>query len=76
MLNSAERAPYMLLVEVLHDNMDFDPSSPTNKELLSNLQKHGPSHIKDSLPGQLIYDQQRVGIAFCLFSAFLLTTLA
>jgi hypothetical protein len=66
----------MLLVEVLHDNMDFDPLLAPNKELLSKLQNNGPSPIKDSLPGQLTYDQQRVGSLSASRVSPVLTTFA
>ncbi|KAH9951935.1 kinase-like protein [Amylocystis lapponica] len=33
-LNSAERAPYLLLIEILHGDLDFDPSKRSNKEIL------------------------------------------
>lgn len=36
-LNSAERAPYLLLVEILHDDLDFDPSKRANKEVLKKI---------------------------------------
>lgn len=36
-LNSAERVPYLLMVEVLRDDFDFDPEKPDNERLLSNL---------------------------------------
>jgi phosphatidylinositol 4-kinase len=36
-LNSAERAPFLLLVEVLHDDLDFDPVKKSNKEVLRNI---------------------------------------
>lgn len=56
-LNSAERAPYLLLVEVLHGDMDFDPSSKKNKEILSTLQKNGLSPIRDMVPRPTIEEQ-------------------
>lgn len=56
-LNSAERAPYLLLVEVLHGDMDFDPSSKKNKEILATLQKNGPSPIRDTAPHPWIQEQ-------------------
>lgn len=34
-LNSAERVPYLLLIEYLSDDMDFDPSTHKNKDILS-----------------------------------------
>ena len=36
-LNSAERAPYLLLLEILHDDLDFDPSKRANKPLLKEI---------------------------------------
>lgn len=36
-LNSAERAPYLLLVEILNDDLDFDPRKRSNKEVLKKI---------------------------------------
>ncbi|VDB82984.1 unnamed protein product [Peniophora sp. CBMAI 1063] len=36
-LNSAERAPYLLLVEILHGDLDFDPAKRNNRGLLQKL---------------------------------------
>jgi phosphatidylinositol 4-kinase B len=36
-LNSAERAPYLLLVEILNDDLDFDPTKRGNKEVLKKI---------------------------------------
>lgn len=36
-LNSAERVPYLLMVEVLKEDFDFDPNSEQNKQLLEKL---------------------------------------
>lgn len=36
-LNSAEKVPYLLMVEILRDDFTFDPSSGENQRLLSNL---------------------------------------
>ncbi|TFK54852.1 kinase-like protein [Heliocybe sulcata] len=36
-LNSAERAPFLLLMEILHDDLDFDPSKRSNKEVLKKI---------------------------------------
>jgi len=36
-LNSAERAPYLLLIEVLTDDLDFDPAKRANKEVLRKV---------------------------------------
>lgn len=36
-LNSAERAPYLLHVEILEDDLDFDPTRRENRELLKKI---------------------------------------
>ncbi|KAJ3523791.1 hypothetical protein NM688_g8667 [Phlebia brevispora] len=36
-LNSAERAPYLLLIEVIHGDLDFDPTKRNNKEILKKI---------------------------------------
>jgi len=36
-LNSAERVPYLLMVEVLTEDFDFDPESEQNQQLLEKL---------------------------------------
>ena len=36
-LNSAERAPYLLLIEVLTGDLDFDPVKRANKEVLRKI---------------------------------------
>lgn len=36
-LNSAEKVPYLLMVEVLREDFDFDPESEQNLELISRL---------------------------------------
>ncbi|KAK7530181.1 phosphatidylinositol 4-kinase-like protein PIK1 [Phyllosticta citribraziliensis] len=36
-LNSAERVPYLLMVEVLRDDFDFDPDTESNQKLLAKL---------------------------------------
>ncbi|KAJ7632635.1 kinase-like protein [Roridomyces roridus] len=36
-LNSAERAPYLLLLEILNDDLDFDPAKRGNKEVLKKI---------------------------------------
>ncbi|KAK7014850.1 phosphatidylinositol 4-kinase [Favolaschia claudopus] len=36
-LNSAERAPYLLLIEILNDDLDFDPAKRGNKEALKKI---------------------------------------
>jgi len=52
-LNSAERAPYLLVVEVLHNDLDFDPNNRHNKSTLQKIvakenEKKGTS--KDLIP--------------------------
>ncbi|KAL4074411.1 kinase-like domain-containing protein [Scleroderma yunnanense] len=36
-LNSAERAPYLLLIEILNDDLDFDSTKRGNKEVLKRI---------------------------------------
>ncbi|KAG6376167.1 kinase-like protein [Boletus reticuloceps] len=36
-LNSAERAPYLLLIEILNDDLNFDPSKRSNREILKRI---------------------------------------
>ncbi|KAF2456548.1 kinase-like domain-containing protein [Lineolata rhizophorae] len=36
-LNSAERVPYLLMVEVLKEDFDFDPETECNRQLLARL---------------------------------------
>ncbi|UKZ81212.1 hypothetical protein TrVFT333_008984 [Trichoderma virens FT-333] len=36
-LNSAEKVPYLLMVEVLRDDFNFDPEAPDNQRLLTSL---------------------------------------
>ncbi|KAF8522290.1 kinase-like protein [Hysterangium stoloniferum] len=36
-LNSAERAPYLLIVEILHNDLDFDPLKKENTEVLRKM---------------------------------------
>ncbi|KAH7914705.1 kinase-like protein [Hygrophoropsis aurantiaca] len=36
-LNSAERAPYLLLIEILNGDLDFDPMKRGNKEILKRI---------------------------------------
>jgi phosphatidylinositol 4-kinase len=45
-LNSAERAPYLLYIEVIKDDLDFDPAKRANKDILRKLiaKEGGPKH--------------------------------
>lgn len=36
-LNSAERAPYLLIIEILHTDLDFDPVKRNNRETLKKI---------------------------------------
>ncbi|GMG21123.1 unnamed protein product [Ambrosiozyma monospora] len=40
-LNSAERVPYLLLIEYLADDVDFDPETASNKLVLNKLETKG-----------------------------------
>ncbi|TEB31287.1 kinase-like protein [Coprinellus micaceus] len=63
-LNSAERAPFLLLVEVLHDDLDFDPVKKSNKEVLRNIVLKGSRQKGDEeidLVEQLYGNDQPLG---------------
>lgn len=51
-LNSAERAPYVLIVEFLNNDLDFDPAKRMNKEVLKRLISPKPS-ARGTLPSRL-----------------------
>ena len=42
-LNSAEKVPYLLMVEVLRDDFDFDPGTAQNSQLLTQILAEGAS---------------------------------
>ncbi|CAI4051104.1 hypothetical protein SUVZ_14G0670 [Saccharomyces uvarum] len=46
-LNSAEKVPYLLLIEYLRDEFDFDPTSETNERLLKKINSNQGSLIFD-----------------------------
>ena len=48
-LNSAERVPYLLMVEVLREDFDFNPDSPGNQRLLSQIMLDNESGTKRRL---------------------------
>ena len=48
-LNSAERVPYLLMVEVLRDDFDFNPDTPANQRLLSQIMLDNESGVKKRL---------------------------
>ncbi|KAL9058470.1 MAG: hypothetical protein Q9162_001766 [Coniocarpon cinnabarinum] len=48
-LNSAERVPYLLMLEVLRDDFDFNPDSPGNQRLLSQIMLDNESGTKRRL---------------------------
>lgn len=48
-LNSAEKVPYLLMVEVLRDDFSFDPDTPDNQRLLPGL-------VGDAGPSRRLFD--------------------
>ncbi|WWC63605.1 uncharacterized protein I303_106210 [Kwoniella dejecticola CBS 10117] len=56
-LNSAERAPYLIHVEILEGDLDFDPSRRDNRDLLrkivvqEDLKRRKLNHTPSNLPG-------------------------
>lgn len=66
-LNSAERVPFLLLIEFLSDEVDFNPSSSSNDQLLRDLTKTNDhdnkfSPLKDSQnsPQEVLKDRKYV----------------
>lgn len=51
-LNSAERVPYLLLIEYFSDGMDFDPSTMENRKLIDRLQESGEEKYRFDLAYQ------------------------
>lgn len=47
LLNSAERIPYLLLIEYLHNDIDFDPSSKQNRPIVTH--ELNRKHIFDTM---------------------------
>ncbi|KOS19507.1 Phosphatidylinositol 4-kinase pik1 [Escovopsis weberi] len=52
-LNSAEKVPYLLMVEVLRDDFTFDPDTPDNQRLLTSLSASGASKRLFDLSSEL-----------------------
>lgn len=50
-MNSAERAPYLLYIEILNDDLDFHPTKRANKELLRKIvtQENNPQGKSNEL---------------------------
>ncbi|KZT67724.1 hypothetical protein DAEQUDRAFT_672795 [Daedalea quercina L-15889] len=67
-LNSAERAPYLLLIEVLHDDLDFDPAKRNNKEILKKIvlkevEREGSSKDLDAFTGREVRNTPAITIS-------------
>ncbi|EDR14837.1 uncharacterized protein LACBIDRAFT_290773 [Laccaria bicolor S238N-H82] len=63
-LNSAERAPYLLLVEILTDDLDFDPGKRSNKDVLRKIAikesaRKGTASDLDADVGQLAHEREK-----------------
>ncbi|KAK9456575.1 kinase-like domain-containing protein [Dipodascopsis uninucleata] len=64
-LNSAERVPFLLMIEILRDEVTFDPSTPRNMSILNNPTDYrnlfdiayAPSPRKPMTPNTLSEDQ-------------------
>lgn len=54
-LNSAERVPYLLLVEYLSDEVDFNPNTSSNKKILRNIQDYDDISGSDKYKFDLSY---------------------
>lgn len=61
-LNSAERVPFLIFVEFLSDELDFDPSSLQNKRILENRTKQhkkGYPVSKNTMERSQVTDEQQ-----------------
>lgn len=54
-LNSAERVPYLILIEYLSDDVDFDPNTSSNKKILKTIEDY------DDISG---YDKYKFDLAY------------
>ncbi|KAG8912637.1 Phosphatidylinositol 4-kinase pik1alpha (PI4-kinase)(PtdIns-4-kinase) [Tulasnella sp. 408] len=52
-LNSAERAPYLLIMEVLDNDLDFDPAKRPNRDLLTKIVTEAETPSKSGNKGSL-----------------------
>ncbi|KAG8961256.1 Phosphatidylinositol 4-kinase pik1alpha (PI4-kinase)(PtdIns-4-kinase) [Tulasnella sp. 419] len=52
-LNSAERAPYLLYIEILEEDLDFDASKRNNRDLLTRIvsREERKLHVRSSTDG-------------------------
>ena len=61
-LNSAEKVPYLLMVEILRDDFTFDPDSADNQRLIATLlaEQGSRKRIFDLSDSQNLSDQDRM----------------
>ncbi|KIO26243.1 hypothetical protein M407DRAFT_74719 [Tulasnella calospora MUT 4182] len=52
-LNSAERAPYLLIMEILEDDLNFDPAKRPNRDLLTKIVTEAEAPSKSGNKGSL-----------------------
>ncbi|KAG0684026.1 Phosphatidylinositol 4-kinase pik1alpha (PI4-kinase)(PtdIns-4-kinase) [Pichia californica] len=62
-LNSAERVPYLLLIEYLSDEVDFDPFTSSNKKILRNIQDYDDISGNDKYKFDLSYKSPKRNIS-------------
>lgn len=62
-LNSAERVPYLLLVEYLADEVDFDPNTSSNKKIIRNIQDYDDISGNDKYKFDLSYKSPKRNIS-------------
>lgn len=55
-LNSAERVPYLILIEYLTDEADFDPSTPSNRSILRHIEDYEDLGGSDKYKFDLSYN--------------------
>lgn len=65
-LNSAERVPFLLFIEFLSDELDFDPYSPQNKAILQNGGKSKSHHVPHASLEQSAISKEQLNISQAL----------
>lgn len=62
-LNSAERVPYLLLVEYLSDEVDFDTATSSNKKILKNIEDYQDISGSDKYKFDLSYKSSKRNVS-------------
>lgn len=62
-LNSAERVPYLLLVEYLSDDVDFNPNTSSNRKILRNIEDFDDLSGNDKYKFDLAYKSSKRNVS-------------